>query len=126
VNGYLLDTHVVLWWFSDPDQLSPPAREAISDGSNLVYVSSAAAWEMAIKKAIGRLDMPGNLEVVLAAERIRILPITLPHALAVADLPLLHTDPFDRMQIVQAQHEGLTLITRDKQIPTYEVPCLLA
>lgn len=124
--GYLLDTHVLLWWLSDPKQLTRAAREAIKEGSNAVYLSSAAAWEMGIKKALGRLDYPGNLAEVLSKEHIEVLPITLPHALAVADLPVHHQDPFDRMQIVQARLEDLVLITRDEKIAAYDVKVLLA
>ena len=124
--GYLLDTHVLLWWLSDPSQLSKPARDAIADGSQAVYVSAAAAWEMGIKKALGRLDFPANLQEVLAKEHIEVLPITLPHALGVAELPMHHQDPFDRMQIVQARMESLVLITRDPRISDYDVEVLSA
>lgn len=124
MSGYLLDTHVLLWWLSDPTQLTESAQTAIADGGHAVYVSSAAAWEMAIKKALGRLDYPGNLEEVLARDNIETLPITLSHALAVADLPVHHQDPFDRMQIVQARLEGLVLITRDPILSKYDVELL--
>jgi len=124
--GFLLDTHVLLWWLSDPKQLSKVAREAIKEGSNAVYLSSAAAWEMGIKRALGRLDYPGNLADVLRQEHIEVLPITLPHALAVAELPVHHQDPFDRMQIVQARIEDLVLVTRDEKISAYDVRVLWA
>ena len=122
----LLDTHTLLWWLTDPAKLSSGAREAIASPGNAVYLSSAAAWEMAIKKALGRLDMPGNLEEVLEQDHIEVLPITLSHALAVADLPLHHQDPFDRMQIAQARLEDLVLITRDATIAEYDVQVLTA
>ena len=124
--GYLLDTHALLWWLSGSDELSAEAQDVISKGSNAVYMSSAAAWEMSIKKALGRLDVPANLEEVLRKDHIEVLPITLPHALAVADLPLHHQDPFDRMQIAQARLEGLVLITRDKKIRQYDVEIMRA
>jgi PIN domain nuclease of toxin-antitoxin system len=126
MNGYLLDTHVVLWWLSDPGRLSEAARAAIADGTNRVYVSAAAAWEMAIKKSLGRLDIPGNLAEALADDDIAVLDVSLDHALAVADLPMIHQDPFDRMQIVQAHHENLTLVTRDQRILRYGVSYLPA
>ena len=99
MNGYLLDTHAILWWLEDPAKLSKQARQAIQDGNNPVYVSAATAWEMAIKKSIGRLDIPGNLPEALTNDHIQVLNITVHHALAVADLPMIHQDPFDRMQI---------------------------
>ncbi len=125
-RGYLLDTHVVLWWLSDPTLLSDDARRVIEEGPNAIHVSSAAAWEMAIKKRLGRLDFPGNLEEVLRASRIRVLPIELRHALAVGDLPVHHQDPFDRMQVAQARLEDLVLITRDEAIGQYDVRVLAA
>lgn len=124
--GYLLDTHTLLWWLSAPEELSTEAHEVIRNGRNAVYLSAAAGWEMSIKKALGRLDFPGNLEEVLRNDHIEVLPITLPHALAVSDLPLHHQDPFDRMQIAQARLEGLVLITRDEKIEQYEVEVMRA
>jgi PIN domain nuclease of toxin-antitoxin system len=125
-RGYLLDTHVLLWWLSAPGTLAPAAREVIADGEQAVYVSAAAGWEMAIKKGLGRLDFPGNLEEILRKDHIDVLPITLAHALAVADLPAHHNDPFERVQVAQACFEGLTLITRDRQLVAYDVQIILA
>ena len=85
-----LDTHVLLWWLADDAALSQTVRAAISDGRNLVFVSAAAAWEIVIKSALGKLDIPSDLEAALTANRFQPLPITIPHALAVADLPHHH------------------------------------
>ncbi len=126
MNGYLLDTHTILWWLDDPAQLSPEAREAISDADSFVYVSAAVAWEMAIKKSIGRLDIPSNLPEALRSDSIEVLDINIHHALAVGDLPMLHQDPFDRIQIAQANLEDLKLITRDQKIQQYKVKWLNA
>ncbi len=126
MTGYLLDTHVVLWWFDDPRKLSDASRQAIENAESAVFVSAAAIWEMGIKKSLGRLDIPSNLSDVLSQDSIRVLNINLHHALAVADLPMLHHDPFDRMQVAQAKLENLTLITRDKDIPQYQVEWLQA
>ncbi len=126
MNGYLLDTHVILWWLDDPTKLSSEAREAIADADSDVFVSAAVAWEMAIKKSIGRLDIPGNLPDVLSSDGIEVLDINIHHALAVSDLPMLHQDPFDRIQIVQASLENLILITRDKRVQQYDVKWLAA
>lgn len=79
----LLDTHVLRWWLQDPNQLSKPAREAVVDGENTVYISAAVVWEIAIKKALGKLQVPDDLEAAMAANRFLPLPITVPHALAV-------------------------------------------
>jgi len=126
VNGYLLDTHVILWWLDNPSQLSDAARKAIADADSHIFVSAAVAWEMAIKKSVGRLDFPGNLPDVLSSGDIDVLDINLRHALAVADLPTHHHDPFDRIQIAQANLENLTLITRDKDIRKYDVQWMKA
>ena len=121
-----LDTHVLLWWLADNATLSQTTRTEISDGKNLVFVSAAAAWEMVIKSALGKLDIPSDLEAALTANRFQPLPITIPHALAVADLPHHHNDPFDRLLIAQAKVEGLTLVTRDEQIKKYDVSVMEA
>ncbi len=125
MRGFLLDTHVLLRWLADPAELSEQARRTISDGKNHVYLSAAAGWEMAIKKALGRLDYPSNLAEVLGKDHIEVLPVDLGHALAVAELPVHHQDPFDRIQIVQARIEDLILVTRDKMIQTYDVRVLV-
>ncbi len=126
MRRFLLDTHALLWWFAEPTKLSADARDIIASGSNAMYFSTAAAWEVSIKKNLGRLDFPTNLSDVLAKDHIEVLPIGLPHALAVTDLPLHHQDPFDRMQIAQAQIENLTVITRDKSFSQYDVPVIKA
>jgi PIN domain nuclease of toxin-antitoxin system len=122
----LLDIHVLLWWLEDPKRLSRQARRAIQDGGNPVYVSAAVAWEISIKKAIGKLDAPDDLEDVIEANRFLTLPITVPHALAVLSLPNHHRDPFDRILIAQALHEGFRLVNRDSEIAKYAVPQIVA
>ncbi len=126
MRAYLLDTHVLLWWLSDPSRLSQKARNAIEDGESAAYISTAAVWEMAIKKAMGRLDFPANLQDVLAKDHIEVMPIALSHALAVADLPMHHQDPFDRMQIAQAKLQDLTILTRDPMFANYDVQVVQA
>ena len=118
----LLDTHVFLWAVDDNPNLSPAAREAIINGTNIVYVSAATAWEISIKRANGKLTIPESdyLEE-LRVHRFMPLSITTEHALAVENLPPHHKDPFDRMLIAQAQEEKLTLVTRDQRIKKYDV-----
>lgn len=122
----LLDTHSLLWWLAQPELLSTEAREAISDPSNEVCVSAASAWEIAIKKVLGKLDAPDDLEFQIPENRFTPLPIDVKHGLAIGALPPTHRDPFDRMLVVQARLEGLLLVTRDEIIPSYDVPVLLA
>ncbi len=103
-------------------------RSTIADPNHDVYVSAASAWEMTIKSSIGKLTLPAPPECWIR-EQLRLnaflpLPVSIEHALAVASLPLLHKDPFDRMLIAQANVEGLTLITDDAIIPQYAVKVL--
>ncbi|MEZ4707738.1 MAG: type II toxin-antitoxin system VapC family toxin [Caldilineaceae bacterium] len=123
----LLDTHAFLWAVSDPQRLSAKARVAIQDGDNMVFVSAATAWEIAIKKAIGKLKIPLDSYLdELEVHRFTQLNITAEHALAVEYLPMLHTDPFDRLLIAQAQIEKLVLVTRDARIGEYVIQTIEA
>lgn len=122
----LLDTHVFLWWLEDPALLSKAASKAIGDGKNTVYVSAAVVWEISIKKALGKLDAPDDIEAAMAANRFLPLPVTVSHALAVQSLPDVHRDPFDRMLVAQAKHEGFKLVSRDPNVPLYGVAHLIA
>ena len=124
--GYLIDTHILIWWLEGSEKLSTKVRDVLKNGENTIYFSSGAIWEMVIKQSLGRLDMPDNIEDVLRSESIDVLPITAPHALAVADRPHHHRDPFDRIQIAQAQHEGLVLISQDREFEKYAVRLLKA
>ena len=117
----LLDTHILLWWLADDPGLSEKQRSAIADPANVVYVSAASAWEIAIKKALGKLIAPDDLGAALIASELEQLPITVAHAEAVGGLPPHHRDPFDRMLIAQAEVENLTVVTGDPVFAKYEV-----
>jgi PIN domain nuclease of toxin-antitoxin system len=120
----LLDTHVVIWALGDDRRLGRTARSAIKDVTNAVYVSAATAWEMALKSALGKLDVPPDIRDWIDRSAFSALPIEMEHAFASASLPLHHRDPFDRMLVAQAQLEDLTLVTGDPQIARYEVATL--
>ncbi len=122
----LIDTHVLLWWFDKNPTLSKKAKTAIAKGENLVFVSATTAWEITIKKTLGKLEAPDNLEDELLRHNFRQLSVTIPHALAVEKLPEHHRDPFDRMLVAQSLMEGLTLVTRDSNLKKYDVPIILA
>lgn len=121
----LLDTHAFLWWIADDQKLSGRAREIISDGSNELFLSAAAGWEIAIKVQIGRLKLPEEpIRFILDQMRINAiqsLPIQMNHALHVSTLPQHHRDPFDRLLIAQAQLEGLPVLSSDHQLANYQV-----
>lgn len=116
----------MLWSLGSVSTLSTEARRHIRDGANEVFVSVVSPWEAAIKHASGKLEMTGDLEAEIAAASLRILPITVQHALAAAALPAHHRDPFDRMLIAQASIEGLTVVTRDPRFEPYGVSILRA
>jgi len=124
----LLDTHVWLWMQVDPDRLQPEARTHIADPTNEVLLSAASSWEIAIKYSLGRLPLPADpAEYVpsrMSSSGTRGLPVHHAHALAVASLPSLHRDPFDRILIAQALVEEATLVTSDTQITQYDVAVL--
>lgn len=121
----LLDTHVLLWWWQDDPHLSDELRAQIATPSHELFVSVASAWEITIKTSLGKLRFPlERMTPLLDAEGFRLLPIQLIHALAVADLPWHHRDPFDRLLIAQARAEGLTLVTCDARFAQYEVAVL--
>jgi PIN domain nuclease of toxin-antitoxin system len=121
----LLDTHALLWWLAD-EGLTPPAQDAIADPANLVVVSAASAWEISIKKALGKLASPDDLEQQVRDGGFSPLPISIAHGVATGELPHHHEDPFDRMLIAQALAEGLTIVTRDKRFGDYGVALLPA
>lgn len=117
----LLDTHVLLWWLDDNPALSGEARSVIADGRNLVFISAAVVWEIRIKQAVGKLEIPENFDKVLDEQPFQELPITIEHAHAIAELPDHHRDPFDRMLVAQAKVEGFSLVTRDKHLRNYKI-----
>ena len=118
---YLLDTHIILWWFTAPEKISTKAQVIIRDRSNNIFLSSASFWEMAIKKSLGRLTLPHNLLEIAATENFKILPIMPEEALGVADLPPIHSDPFDRLLVIQAKLHNLIIITKDSKMTEYPV-----
>ena len=115
----LIDTHVFLWWRGDDPRLGEEERQAIRDGQNDVLLSAASIWEIAIKRSLGRLQVPEAASAAAARLGFEPLPIAFAHAEATALLPPLHRDPFDRLLVAQARTEGLTLVTSDPLIRAY-------
>ena len=111
---------------SDVARLTAAARAAIADPRNDVFVSAVTGWEIAVKKAKGRMKAPDNLAAMVDAKGFVHLPLTYHHAELSANLPLHHRDPFDRFLVAQAQAEGLILVTRDGHIPLYGVRTIAA
>lgn len=120
----LLDTHVLLWWLADDPKLPDSIKAAIA-GADEVLLSAATAWEIAIKRAAGRLTVPfDDFEAVATAEGFTLLPMTAAHAWAAGALPRHHGDPFDRILIAQAMLEGLVLVSIDGMMQRYGVALL--
>lgn len=114
----LLDTHVLLWWVRDDRRLKPAARKAIAT-ADIVWVSAATAWEIAIKVSCRRLLVSEPVQVTVAADDFMELPISLAHAETAATLPPHHADPFDRLLVAQARVEGATIVTHDRALEPY-------
>jgi PIN domain nuclease of toxin-antitoxin system len=124
----LLDTHIFLWLLAEPERLGGYIA-SLEDPGNELLLSAASSWEIAIKVQLGRLDLPDNPRRYVP-DRMRAigaepLPVQHSHALAVRDLPPLHSDPFDRLLVAQARDLRLWIVTADPQIARYEVETLL-
>ena len=123
--SFLLDTNVLLWLLAGSERVDEQTRSMLADPRNTILVSVVSGWEIAIKVGLGKLNVPPNiagwLPGALATSRLRVLPITLAHALGVEHLPPHHGDPFDRLLIAQAIEEDLTLVSADAQFERYGV-----
>lgn len=120
----LIDTNALLWWLDDRPILGKRARGLLDLPSGAVFVSSISAAEIGIKAALGKLKAPDDLEDALAVNAFLQLPLSIRHALRLKELPRHHGDPFDRMLVAQAQCEGLTILSGDAKIATYDVPVI--
>lgn len=118
----LLDTHIALWAVSDDPRLPTKARELIAAPRNLIWVSAASIWEIAIKHGLGRGDMPVSGVEALEYFRqsgYRMLPVLPEHAAVAGALPAYHQDPFDRLLVAQSMAEPLRLLTHDTAVARY-------
>jgi PIN domain nuclease of toxin-antitoxin system len=122
----LLDTHVLLWFLGAPDRLRKVALKRIEDPNEIVFVSSVSAWEIEIKRSLGKVRAPLDLVEQLRDKRFLELPLHLRHVEAMQRLPALHRDPFDRALVAQALADRLCLVTADEKIRAYAVQTLRA
>ena len=131
--GLLVDTQLLVWWATTPEQLKPTTRELLASSYPPVLFSVVSLWEVAIKASLKRLNFqidPGGLRAGLLEEGFTELPIQSDHVLAVEHLPLIHRDPhrcaedgvFDRLLVVQAAREGLRLLTSNRTLASYGDP----
>lgn len=119
---FLLDTHVLLWTLDAPERLPADVAAQIESSGNHVYFSAASIWEIAIKTALGKLDFPCSPEEIAQAARdtgFVELQISAAHAASVAQLPLHHRDPFDRLLVAQALLMPAQLLTADSTLASY-------
>lgn len=117
----LLDTHTLIWWLVNNPTLLEDAKKAIANPNNIVFVSAASVWEIAIKKSLGKLDAPEDIVIQIEKHNFQPLPITTTHGVAVGKLPWHHKDPFERIMIAQAICESAIIITRDNKFNLYNV-----
>lgn len=120
----LLDTHAFIWWSAVDPRLIEGARAAIANPGNRVIVSAVSIWEIAIKRATGKLVFDDDILQVLTQTGFDSLDITPAHAAAVGALPMHHADPFDRLLVAQARAERLVLVSQDRRLLPYGVPIL--
>jgi PIN domain nuclease of toxin-antitoxin system len=124
----LLDTHIFLWLTTDPERLGPHLDQ-LYEPRNELLISAASSWEIAIKYGLGRLDLPEPPAhfVPDRMRRMRATPLAIghDHALAIADLPPIHRDPFDRMLLAQAATLRVPLLTADATVDSYPVDTTL-
>jgi PIN domain nuclease of toxin-antitoxin system len=121
----LLDTQVVLWQLQGERTVAPQARDAIVRAEELSF-SVVSFAEIGVKVSVGKLSVPANLREHVLGAGMRILGLSPEHGLAVADLPLHHRDPFDRLLIAQARHEDLTVVTADSRFADYGISLIAA
>lgn len=126
----LLDTNVAIWMATEPALLRTQALDLVLDDETTLLLSAVTPWEIVIKWAIGKLELPehprdwvARLSHELA---VKALPISQSHAVQVADLPEHHRDPFDRLLIAQAQVEGIPIVTADSSFARYDVAIVAA
>ena len=120
----LLDTHAVIWFFEDDERLSQSAKDAIFDLNNMVFISIASLWELAIKLSIGKLEFDGGIDGFLEAvdkNEFSFLEISPKHIKTVTELPFVHRDPFDRIIVAQAKVEDMVIVTTDDNIIKYDI-----
>jgi PIN domain nuclease of toxin-antitoxin system len=121
----LLDTQLLLWAAGQPERLSAATRRLVDDPRNQPVFSAASLWEVAIKSSLGRTDFRADARLLrrgLLDNGYDELAVTSEHAVAIASLPPIHRDPFDRMLVAQSAVEGILLLTADPIVAQYSGP----
>lgn len=118
---YILDTHVLLWWMADDSKLDQNKRQIISDRKNIIFISAVNAWEIEIKRELGKLKIPKNFYEIIKSQSFTELPIKIEHTIALQNLEKHHADPFDRLLIAQSLVERCILLSSDLILKRYLV-----
>lgn len=122
---FLLDTNALIWWLEDSPRLGPVAKALISDSANETLTSVVSLWEITVKWRVGKLERSGSyFGALLRDQQIELLSITSEDIRTLEELPLHHGDPFDHLILAQAQSAKLALITSDRQMSAYGIPCI--
>ena len=122
----LLDTHLLVWWFVDR-RIAQRATELIRDPANQLYASAASVWEVAIKAALGKIEVkPDALLAGLRDGGFQELAVSSRHAAQVALLPMHHRDPFDRLLVSQSLCESMSLLIDDRVLAAYGPTIIVA
>ena len=124
----LLDTHVLLWMFSDDVRLSPDVRVVLENTDNVLYYSDVSIWEVAIKHAAHPVDNldAGRFFELCSHSDLHLLSIKTAHILAISKLEQIHRDPFDRLLLAQALFENMTFVSHDRFVSQYSTPMILS
>ncbi len=121
----LVDTHALLWWWTDDPRLSRTARTLIQNDANTVLVSAASAWEIATKWRLGKLplgkDVVARFHELMELDAFQPLPMNAAHALLAGVFSQSHRDPFDRMLAAQSHLESVPLVTCDSAFDAFPV-----
>ena len=121
----LVDTHVLLWSLIEPEKLTEEAADLLRDGNVERYFSAASCWEIGIKYGKGFLELPASptkcVPEAMAKGGLLPLPIRGIDALRACELPIVHSDPFDRLLVVQARQNGMYIMSRDAIFGSYDV-----
>ncbi|MGE3919769.1 MAG: type II toxin-antitoxin system VapC family toxin [Gammaproteobacteria bacterium] len=117
----LLDTHIFLWWLADDKRLTKKIKNLIAQPENMIFISVISAWEINIKTALGKLEIPDEIEKAILDNGFQMLLLNFSHTSIANKLPYLHRDPFDHMLIAQAKAENFTFVTHDAKLTNYDI-----
>ena len=123
-NGFLIDTHIFIWWMEDNKLLSRDIYKLLNNPQNHIFLSVASIWEIIIKKNRNKLKVPKDIEKGINSSGFTPLPIKISHVLKLDQMPLHHNDPFDRILIAQAKDENFIFVTDDTKIKKYDLRIL--